>query len=146
MLPLSFVIASAPVLPPLGFLLLVCWQLLRPGLLPLWAGFPLGLFDDLFSGQPFGSAIFLWSATMIALEVLSGWLRWRGFWQDWLVANVTVVCYLVLALCVAALAGGPWNLLLIVPQTLLAFVMFPLLTRLVALLDLLRLARVRVVA
>ena len=43
------VIAPAPVLPPFGFLFLLAWRLLRPGLLPLWAGLPLGLFDDLYS-------------------------------------------------------------------------------------------------
>ena len=36
------VIASAPLLPPFGFLLLVAWQQLRPGLFPVWAGLPLG--------------------------------------------------------------------------------------------------------
>jgi hypothetical protein len=49
------IIAPAPVPPPLGFLLLLAWRLLRPGLLPPWAGLPLGLFDDLYSGQPTGS-------------------------------------------------------------------------------------------
>ena len=43
------VIAPAPVLPPFGFMMLLAWRLLRPGLLPLWAGLPLGLFDDLYS-------------------------------------------------------------------------------------------------
>ena len=51
--PVLPVIPAVPVLPPLGFLLLLGWRLVRPGLLPLWAGVPLGLFDDLFSGQPF---------------------------------------------------------------------------------------------
>ena len=32
-LPLS---ATIPIMPPLGFLLLLGWRLLRPGLLPLW--------------------------------------------------------------------------------------------------------------
>ena len=54
------VIAAAPVMPPLGFILLLAWQHLRPGLFPVWAGLPLGLFDDLFSGQPLGSAELLW--------------------------------------------------------------------------------------
>ena len=36
------VIASAPVVPPLGFLVLMAWAQLPPGLLPVWAGVPLG--------------------------------------------------------------------------------------------------------
>ncbi len=61
LVPGWLVIASAPVMPPLGFLVLVAWRQLRPGLLPVWAGLPLGLFDDLYSGQPLGSAVLLWS-------------------------------------------------------------------------------------
>lgn len=144
LLPLSPVIASAPVLPPLGFMLLVGWRLLRPGLLPLWAGAPLGLIDDLYSGQPFGSGVLLWSVAMIGMELFDGWLRWRGFWQDWLVANVLIAGYLLLSHLIAAMAGGALNPTLILPQLLFAFIAFPLLTRVIAILDILRLARIRV--
>ncbi|WP_066556679.1 rod shape-determining protein MreD [Croceicoccus bisphenolivorans] len=144
LLPLSPVIASAPVLPPLAFMFLVAWRLLRPGLLPLWAGAPLGLIDDLYSGQPFGSGVLLFSITMIGLEQVDGWLRWRGFWQDWLVASVVIAIYLFLAHIFAVFAGGTFHPAVIVPQLLLSFIAFPLLTRVIAILDLLRLARVRV--
>lgn len=146
LLPMSPVIASAPVLPPLAFMFLIGWRLLRPGMLPLWAGAPLGLIDDLYSGQPFGSGVLLFSLAMIGLEQIDGWLRWRGFWQDWLVATVVIGAYLMLAHFIAAFAGGTLNPVLIVPQFLLAFILFPLLTRVIAILDLLRLARVKVLA
>jgi rod shape-determining protein MreD len=68
--PLWPVIASAPLMPPFGFLMLLAWRQLRPGLLPVWAGTLLGLFDDMVSGQPMGSAITLWSITMLALDVI----------------------------------------------------------------------------
>ncbi|WP_239805901.1 rod shape-determining protein MreD [Croceicoccus hydrothermalis] len=145
LVPLSPIIASAPVVPPLAFMLLVSWQLLRPGLLPVWAGFPLGLIDDLYSGQPFGSAMFLWSVTMIVMDMVDDWARWRGFWQDWMVASLAFASYLALAMAIAALAGGPFDLSLIVPQLLLSLIMFPLFTRIVAVLDMLRRARVKVV-
>lgn len=143
MMPLSPIIASAPVLPPLAFMLLVGWRLLRPGLLPLWAGAPLGLIDDLYSGQPFGSAILLWSLAMIGLELIDGWLRWRGFWQDWLVASVVITVYLFVCHLFAAMAGGIFAPVVLVPQLLLSFIAFPLLTRVIAILDMLRLARVK---
>ena len=38
--PLWPVIASAPLVPPLGFLILLGWLHLRPGLFPVWAGLP----------------------------------------------------------------------------------------------------------
>ena len=56
---------SGPLLPPIGFLFLLGWRLLRPGVLPIWSGLIFGIWDDLFSGQPFGSAIFLLSAAML---------------------------------------------------------------------------------
>lgn len=143
MMPLSPIIASAPVLPPLAFMLLVGWRLLRPGLLPLWAGAPLGLVDDLYSGQPFGSAVLLWSLAMIGMELLDGWLRWRAFWQDWAVASTVFAIYLLAAQLFAAMAGGVVAPSVLVPQLLLSFIAFPLLTRVIAILDLFRLARVR---
>lgn len=52
----SLPVASAvPFMPPLGFMTLLAWRLTRPGLFAVWAGFPLGLTDDLLSGQPFSS-------------------------------------------------------------------------------------------
>jgi rod shape-determining protein MreD len=142
-LPL-FVIASAvPLIPPLGFLMLLSWRLVRPGLLPVWAGFPLGLFDDMFSGQPFGSAIMLWSLTMIALEIIETRFPWRGFFQDWAVSGLLAISYLVTAAVFSGGRVGPTMLVVLVPQALLTFALIPVLSRFVAGLDRFRLARVR---
>lgn len=59
-----------PLVPPLGFIMLLGWRIMRPGMLPVWSGALLGAFDDLVSGQPFGSAILMWSLAMIGLELL----------------------------------------------------------------------------
>src|SRR3546814_7539547 len=64
-------IAVMPSLPPFGLLLLLAWRLLRPELWPLWIAVPLGLFDDIMSGQPLGSAMFLWTATLIGIEAMN---------------------------------------------------------------------------
>ena len=37
------------------------------------------MFDDLFSGQPMGSAMLLWSVAMIALEAIEQRFPWRGY-------------------------------------------------------------------
>jgi rod shape-determining protein MreD len=143
--PFLPLITSAPVLPPLGLLFLVAWRLASPGLLPLWAGAPLGAFDDMFSGQPFGSGVLLWSLAMIAIETVETRFPWRTFWQDWLTATAVVAVYLVAASLLAGIEPGLMQLRLILPQLLLSIVLFPIVARVVASFDRLRLLRVRTI-
>ncbi|MDP3905949.1 rod shape-determining protein MreD [Novosphingobium sp.] len=136
-------VASAPVLPPLGFLFLMAWQQLRPGLFPVWAGLPLGLFDDLFSGQPFGSAMALWSIAMIGMDYFEARFPWRGFALDWLLAAGVVAAYLLLALTIANLAGGATPVQVVLPQLAVAVLAYPLAARIVGATDRFRLIAVR---
>ena len=142
LLPQLFVASAVPFVPPLGFLMLLSWRFVRPGLLPVWAGFPLGLFDDLFSGQPFGSAIMLWSAAMLALEILETRFPWRGFFQDWIVTGVLAAGYLLLAALFSGGRVGSIALVVLGPQLVLTVALIPILARFVAGLDRFRLARV----
>lgn len=141
--PFLPVIAPAPVMPPLAFMALIAWRFLRPGLLPLWAGFPLGLFDDLYSGQPLGSGILLFSLALIAIELLDMRLPLRSFLFDWLVASVLTASYLLAAALLSGAVITLVQLQVLVPQILLSIAPFPLVARLVALLDRLRLWRIR---
>ena len=93
-----------PISPPMGFLIFLSWRMMRPDVMPIWAGVPLGLFDDLVTGQPVGSAIFLWSITMIGLELLESRFPWRGFWQDWFTASLVIAAYILLAMVVSGAA------------------------------------------
>ncbi|MFB0611375.1 rod shape-determining protein MreD [Aurantiacibacter poecillastricola] len=141
--PLLPIIAPAPILPPFGYLMLLGWRMSRPGLLPMWAGFPLGLFNDLYSGQPLGSGILLFSLTMIALDLLETRFPWRDFWQDWLTASVFIPVYLLAS---ALFSGAPFALdqvYLLVPQLLLSIILFPIVVKMISLLDRLRLTRVK---
>ena len=137
------VIAPAPVLPPFGYMLLLAWRLLRPGLLPLWAGLPLGLFDDLYSGQPLGSGILLFSLTLLAIERIELRFPWRTFLLDWLTASAMLVAYIAFAALFSGAALTLVQLTVIVPQLLLSIVLFPIIARMVSFLDRLRLMRVR---
>ena len=143
LVPFAPLVVSAPIMPPLAFMALLAWRMLRPGMLPVWAGAPLGAFDDLFSGQPFGSAVLLWSCAMLVMELVDIRLRWRGFVQDWALAAALIAAYLVLATLVSNLAGGNAPLRAIVPQIALALIVHPLITRLVAAFDKLRLLPLR---
>lgn len=135
-------IASAlPLLPPLGFLMLLGWRLVRPGLLPIWAGLPLGLFDDLYSGQPFGFAIAAWSLAMIVVEMIETRFPWRSFWQDWFTAGLLIIAYLLAGWLFSGATPTVHSLIALVPQMLLSIVLFPLVARLVSKLDNLRLRR-----
>ena len=144
MLPGWLTIASGPLVPPLGYLMLVAWRQLRPDLLPVWAGLPLGLIDYLFSGQPFGSAILLWSVTMLGLDILEYRFPWRNFVTEWLVASTMIVVYLVVSLGFANAAGGATSIRVLAPQMLLGVLAYPGGGRIVARIDQARLTRFRV--
>ncbi|KPL67680.1 rod shape-determining protein MreD [Erythrobacter sp. SG61-1L] len=143
--PLLPVIAAGPVMPPFGFMMLLAWRIVRPGLLPLWVGLPLGAFDDLFSGQPFGNAILLWSVAMLAMDAIELRFPWRGFWQDWGTASGMITAYLFIG---ALFAGGNFEIErfgLIIPQILLSALLFPIVARMVSFFDRVRLFRIKVV-
>ena len=139
LVPGWLMIASAPVLPPVGFLLFLSWRQLRPGLLPIWSGLPLGLFDDLFSGQPFGSAVLLWSLAVIALELIEARVPWRNFLTEWLVAVGLILAYIILCLGLANLAGAGAHVRIILPQIVISILSYPVVGRLVAVVDRFRL-------
>ena len=139
LLPGWLFLASAPYVPPLGFLTLLAWRQLRPGLLPVWAGLPLGCFDDLYSGQPIGSAILLWSLAMIILEAIELRFPWRSFALEWLVAAGLILAYILACLAFANAAGGQASVAVLAPQMILAVLFYPFVGRIVAALDRFRL-------
>jgi rod shape-determining protein MreD len=143
LVPVVLLADLMPLAPPLGFLMLLGWRMVRPGLLPLWVGAPLGAFDDLFSGQPFGSAVLLWSLAMIAIELIETRFPWRDFWHDWSTAGLVATGYWLVTLLVSGAPITPEILLVALPQALLAILLYPILARIVAGLDRFRLSRAR---
>lgn len=140
-LPIFVIAAALPMVPPLGFLMLLGWRLVRPGLLPVWAGIPLGLFDDLFNGQPFGFAMFTWSLTMIVIEIIETRLPWRAFWQDWFTASILALVYLIAGWLLSGGSPTIFSLVALVPQLVLSILLFPIAARFVSMLDRFRLTR-----
>jgi len=129
------VIASAPIMPPLGFLAFLAWRQLRPGLLPVWAGLPLGVIDDLYSGQPFGSAVLLWSVAAIVLDVVETRFPWRDFLTEWLVAGAITATYLLACLALANMASASTPVLFVLPQIIVSILVYPLVCRIVGGID-----------
>lgn len=128
-------VAVTPSLPPFGLLLLLAWRLLRPELWPLWIAAPLGLFDDIMSGQPLGSAMFLWTVILIGIEMTSSRLLWRDYWQDWLIAAISISFCVLGGFYFARLSAGGGSVLVVLPQIALSVLLFPTIVRLCALID-----------
>jgi rod shape-determining protein MreD len=134
------IFTAGPIVPPIGFMIFLSWRLMRPGIWPTWVGLPFGLFDDLFSGQPFGSAGVLWSLTMLAIELVDARILWRDYLQDWLIAALAIISILFGGLFIQGLAHRAPEASVIVPQIFLSVLTFPLAIRLCARLDRWRLA------
>lgn len=136
--PLVPMIASTPVLPPFGFMMLLSWRLLRNNLWPVWAVLPLGAFDDLFSGAPIGTAMALWTMCFIAFDAIDRRWVWRDLYQDWGIA-ITFVSVYLLASCL--ISGGGLPLVMLVPQIAFSALLMPGIIRTAAMMDRWRLGR-----
>lgn len=132
------IIASAPLLPPLGFMVLIAWRMLHRTLWPVWMTLPLGFFDDMFSGQPIGSAIFLWTLAFLTIDLFDRRMLWRDFWQEWGLAAALTCILLIAQLVIANSFGNPTSPSVLVPQMILSVLLLPLITRLCARIDLVR--------
>ena len=128
------IVATIPILPPFGFVMLLAWRLLARYALRPWAAAPLGLFDDLLSGQPLGSAVLLWSLAFVAIDMIEQRLVYRDFWQDWLIAAgatlFAIIMGRVLALPIGARVDGA-----MLAQAAATILLFPIATRFVAWID-----------
>jgi rod shape-determining protein MreD len=128
-------IAQAPLIPPFGLMLLIAWRLLRPEIWPLWIGLPLGLFDDLMSGQPIGSAVLLWTIILLALDFESQRHFWRDYWHGWFTAALAIAFALAGGWIIVRFAGYGGSVIQIVPQIAYSVGFFPLVVRICAVLD-----------
>lgn len=128
------VITTFPILPPFGLLVLLAWRLLRHDVLPIWAPLPFGLFDDLLSGQPLGSAMLLWTLAFFAIELVDTRMVWRDFFQDWLLAAGLISSCLVAGRFLASPISAHVDTMLVL-QIVMSILAFPLVVRVVAWLD-----------
>ncbi len=135
---LAPVMAAMPILPPFGFMIFIAWRLLHRTMWPVWAGIPLGAFDDMFSGQPLGSAMILWTLAFFALDLLDRRMMWRDSWQDWALAGLLIAGELGGGLAIANFTGGNSALNILWPQFFISLMLFPIISRCCAGLDRIR--------
>jgi len=127
-------VATFPVLPPLGLMTLLAWRLLRPEWTRIWSPLPFGFFDDLVSGQPLGSAVLLWTLAFLVVDLLDRRLVSRDFWQDWVLASGAIAfCLFGGRLIATPLTAHVDTVLLF--QVIAAVLLFPVVSRIVAWLD-----------
>jgi rod shape-determining protein MreD len=141
MLALLPIIATVPLLPPLGLMMLVCWRLLHRNIWPAWVGLPLGLWDDMLSGQPTGSAMLIWTLIMLGLDLADRRMVWRDFWQDWILASAIFLFAALAGLLIANFTGGNTSVIVIIPQSVMTIALYPLIARTCGLVDVWRLPR-----
>ncbi|KQN28434.1 rod shape-determining protein MreD [Sphingomonas sp. Leaf34] len=125
------VVATIPLLPPFGFVMLLAWRLLARFAFRPWAAAPLGFFDDLVSGQPLGSAVLMWSLAFVAIDMLEQRLAFRDHWQDWFIASGLIALCIIVGRFIAVPVGAHVDTILIA-QIAVTMLTFPLAARIVA--------------
>jgi len=130
-----------PLLPPFGFMVFIAWRFMRPGIWPMWAGLPLGLFDDIFSGALFGTAAFTWSLAMLVAEFIDSRIIWRDHIIDWIIAGFFITVYLLSGILLIGLVQPSIHIIVILPQILFSILLYPLIVRYCAVFDKWRLKR-----
>ena len=127
-------IAVVPIFPPAGLSMLLAWRLTRPGVFRPWMPVPLGLLDDLVSGQPFGGAIFLWTMCFLTIDLIDQRVLLRGWRQDWMIAAGATAAFLLIERFAAAPFDSQVETALLL-QIVAAALFYPVAVRLVLWLD-----------
>ncbi|MBB4097491.1 rod shape-determining protein MreD [Sphingomonas kyeonggiensis] len=128
------VVTTVPFLPPFGLMMLLGWRLVRGDVMKVWLPVPLGFVDDMFSGQPLGSAMVLWTLAILMVDVLDTRLVWRDFWQDWLIASGAIGMVLILGRLIASPFSAHVDSALLL-QIVVSAALYPVIARFCAWLD-----------
>ena len=135
------IVSTSGWFPDFGYLALISWRLLRADPWPAWWAAPLGLANDLFTGYPIGFSIALWSATMLALDLIDRRTMWRDYWIEWVVAAVLITIDEWLQWRVAGVVGADLPFVKMIPPVVISIFAFPLVAWLVSRIDAWRLGR-----
>lgn len=141
LLSLLPIVATAPVSPDIGFLVLIAWRLLRPEMWSAKTALALGLFNDLVSGHPIGQSMALWTITFLLLDFIDSRAMYRDYWMDWLLASLLILFHIFGGWAVAALMGSRSDFDIMWPLLGLSISSYPVIARLIVALDRWRLSR-----
>jgi rod shape-determining protein MreD len=141
LLALTPIVSSAPMIPNIGFLVLLTWRLLRPEIWSAQVALGLGLLADLVGGHPLGQSMLLWTVAFLALDYFDSWLGFRDYWMDWLLAAALLLSHALGVWYISLLMGSDTPFSIMLPQVGLSILAYPVAARLVLALDRWRLAR-----
>jgi rod shape-determining protein MreD len=134
-------VATGQSMPSFGLLMLLSWRLLRPEMWAAWAALPLGLFDDLMTGQMLGTSMALWTISFLVFDWIDHHVVWRDFWTEWGMAALTIAGIGAASWVVSRSYMDHGSILSAVPQAVLSILIFPSMVRLTETLDRWRLGR-----
>ncbi len=112
--------------PDLGFLMLIAWRLMRADAWPAWWAAPLGFVNDLLTSSPIGLSVSLWTAVMLAMDLVDRRTQWRDYWIEWALAGFLILASEAAQWKVAELAGAPVPFSHVVPAIMIAILAFPI--------------------
>lgn len=141
LLSLLPIVTDAPLIPDFAFLTLIAWRLLRPELWMARVALPLGAFNDLVAGHPFGQSMALWTLAFLILDAVDSRLLFRDFWMDWLLASLLILLYTFGDWYIGHLMGNTAQFSIMAPQIAVTLLCYPLIARIIVSLDRWRLAR-----
>ena len=142
MISLLPIVSSTGWWPDWGLLMLVAWRLLRADAWPAWWAAPLGFANDLIVGNPIGLSVALWSAIMIAMDILDRRTMWRDYWIEWAIAALFIGLAELAQWRVAAILGASMPIGMSAgPAIIIAVLCFPVAAFLASRLDRWRLGR-----
>jgi rod shape-determining protein MreD len=119
------IVAQTGWFPDFGFLMLIAWRLLRADVWPSWWAAPLGLLNDLLAGLPIGLSVSVWTASMLALDLLDRRTLWRDYWIEWALASLLILFDEAAEWQVSAWMGAKVPFSFMFPAILISIAAFP---------------------
>ena len=135
------IIVSTPVIPDFAFLVLLAWRLLRPEMWSVTTAIPLGLLNDLLAGHPLGQSAALWTSIFLIMDLVDSRVAWRDYWMDWMLAAVFILGYTFGDWAIGRWMGSTAEFGILWPQIGASILLYPVVARIVLVLDRWRLAR-----
>ena len=135
------IIVSTPIIPDFAFLVLLAWRLLRPEMWSVTTAIPLGFLNDLLAGHPLGQSAALWTATFLIMDVIDSRVDWRDYWMDWMLAAIFILGYTFGDWAIGRWMGSTAEFGILWPQIGASILLYPVVARIVLVLDRWRLAR-----